>query len=73
MFLAYLSEMTVATPCVLRRLSMQQQIIDLYDSYTHGGMSRRIFLDRLAVLAGGTAAATPTPCPREIRASKRRL
>ena len=37
---------------------MQQKIIDLYDSYTHGGMSRRSFLDRLAMLAGGTAAAT---------------
>ena len=37
---------------------MQQKIIDLYDSYTHGGISRRTFLDRLTVLAGGTAAAT---------------
>ena len=25
---------------------MQQKIIDLYDSYTHGGLSRRTFLDR---------------------------
>jgi carboxymethylenebutenolidase len=37
---------------------MNQTIIDLYDQFTHGGMSRRRFLDRLAVLAGGTAAAT---------------
>jgi carboxymethylenebutenolidase len=37
---------------------MQQKIIDLYDSYTHGAMSRRTFIDRLAVLTGGTAAAT---------------
>lgn len=36
---------------------MDQKIIDLYDEYTHGGMSRRGFLDRLAQLAGGTAAA----------------
>lgn len=36
---------------------MNQKIIDLYDEYTHGGMSRRGFLDRLAQLAGGTAAA----------------
>jgi carboxymethylenebutenolidase len=36
---------------------MNQTIIDLYDQFTHGGMSRRRFLDRLAVLAGGTAAA----------------
>ncbi|HET6159970.1 MAG TPA: dienelactone hydrolase family protein [Dongiaceae bacterium] len=37
---------------------MEQRIIDLYDRYTHGGMSRRAFFDRLVVLAGGTAAAT---------------
>jgi carboxymethylenebutenolidase len=36
---------------------LDQKIIDLYDEYTHGGMSRRSFLDRLAQLAGGTAAA----------------
>ncbi|MEJ1158075.1 dienelactone hydrolase family protein [Prosthecomicrobium sp. N25] len=37
---------------------MDQKIIDLYDDFTHGGMNRRAFLDRLASLAGGTAAAT---------------
>ncbi len=37
---------------------MEQKIIDLYDSYTHGAMSRRNFIDRLAILVGGTAAAT---------------
>jgi carboxymethylenebutenolidase len=37
---------------------MDQKFIDLYDRYTHGGMSRRTFFDRLAALAGGTAAAT---------------
>jgi len=36
---------------------MDQKIIDLYDDYTHGGIGRRAFLDRLAQLAGGTAAA----------------
>jgi carboxymethylenebutenolidase len=36
---------------------MDQKIIDLYDEFTHGGMSRRSFLDRLAHLAGGAAAA----------------
>jgi len=38
-------------------MTVNQAIIDLYDRFTHGGMSRRRFLDRLAVLAGGTAAA----------------
>lgn len=36
---------------------MDQKIIDLYDEFVHGGTSRRAFLDRLAQLAGGTAAA----------------
>ena len=37
---------------------MDQRIINLYDDFTHGGMSRRDFMDRLARLAGSTAAAT---------------
>ncbi|HMK68952.1 MAG TPA: dienelactone hydrolase family protein [Stellaceae bacterium] len=37
---------------------MNQRLIDLFDRYTHGGMSRRAFLDRLTVLAGGVAAAS---------------
>ena len=37
---------------------MDQRFIDLFDRYTHGGMSRRAFLDRLSALAGGTAAAS---------------
>lgn len=37
---------------------MDQRIIDLYDTYTHGGMNRRAFLDRLAALAGSVAGAT---------------
>jgi carboxymethylenebutenolidase len=36
---------------------MDQRIIDLYDEFTHGTMGRRRFFDRLATLAGGTAAA----------------
>jgi carboxymethylenebutenolidase len=37
---------------------MEQKFIDLFDRYTHGGMSRRVFFDKLVMLAGGTAAAT---------------
>jgi len=37
---------------------MDQRIIELYDNFTHGGMNRRTFLDRLAALAGGAAAAS---------------
>ena len=36
---------------------MDQRIIDLYDRFTHGGMSRRAFLDRLTTMAGSSAAA----------------
>jgi len=36
---------------------MDQRIIDLYDQFTHGGMTRRAFLDRLTELAGSAAAA----------------
>jgi carboxymethylenebutenolidase len=37
---------------------MRQDIIDLYDDYTHERIGRRVFMDRLAALAGGTAAAS---------------
>jgi carboxymethylenebutenolidase len=36
---------------------LDQKIIDLYDEYTHGGMSRRSFMERLVQLVGGSAAA----------------
>jgi len=36
---------------------MDQRIVELYDSYTHGGMNRRGFLDRLTEVAGSSAAA----------------
>jgi len=37
---------------------MDQRIIELYDEYTHTPLGRRLFLTRLAKLAGGMAAAT---------------
>lgn len=36
---------------------MDQRIIDLYDSFTHGAIDRRDFIDRLAAVAGSSAAA----------------
>jgi carboxymethylenebutenolidase len=36
---------------------MDQRIVDLYDSFTHGGIDRRAFLDRLTEVAGSSAAA----------------
>src|SRR5262245_33105776 len=37
--------------------AMDQRIINLYDRFTRGGMTRRDFLDRLSELAGSAAAA----------------
>ncbi len=37
--------------------SMDQKIINLFDGFTHGGMSRREFMDKLATLVGSTSAA----------------
>lgn len=36
---------------------MDQKIITLYDEYTHSGLSRKDFIKKLALLAGGTAMA----------------
>jgi carboxymethylenebutenolidase len=36
---------------------MDQRIIDLYDSFTHGIINRRDFMDRLTAIAGSGAAA----------------
>ncbi|MES2881207.1 MAG: dienelactone hydrolase family protein [Bacteroidota bacterium] len=36
---------------------MDQEIINLYDEYTHAPLSRQIFLKRLGILAGSTTAA----------------
>lgn len=37
---------------------MDRKFIDLFDRFTHGAMPRRNFLERLTLLAGGTAAAS---------------
>jgi carboxymethylenebutenolidase len=36
---------------------MRQEIIDLYDEYTHKPLPRRVFMERLAALVGSAAAA----------------
>ena len=41
----------------IQKISMDQKIINLYDEYTHKPLSREEFFRRLAILAGGTAAA----------------
>ncbi len=39
-------------------MALDQRIIDLYDEYTHKPLPRRVFLERLGIMAGSTAAAT---------------
>jgi carboxymethylenebutenolidase len=36
---------------------MHQEAVDLYERYSHGSLDRREFLKKLAIVAGGTAAA----------------
>ena len=51
-------------PYSLSRLSrekepvMDQKYINLFDRFTHGGMNRRDFMEKLTMLAGSTTAAT---------------
>ena len=37
---------------------VDQQVVDLYDSFTHGVIDRRTFMERLTAIAGSAAAAT---------------
>jgi carboxymethylenebutenolidase len=39
-------------------MPLDQRIIDLYDEYTHRPLPRRVFLERLAIMAGSGGAAT---------------
>jgi carboxymethylenebutenolidase len=48
---------------------MRQEIIDLYDAYTHTPLERRVFLQQLAALAGGTTAAAALLPLLEARAA----
>lgn len=41
-----------------QKQTVDQKYISLFDRYTHGGMNRRDFLERLTLLAGSSAAAT---------------
>ncbi|MHB2169471.1 dienelactone hydrolase family protein [Alsobacter sp. R-9] len=38
-------------------MALEQRIIDLYDEYTHKPLARRVFLERLGLMAGSPAAA----------------
>jgi carboxymethylenebutenolidase len=42
----------------MRKTPVSRSVINLYDAYTHGALDRRTFMDRLARIAGGAAAAS---------------
>jgi carboxymethylenebutenolidase len=44
-------------PDMTRQIAITQEMIDLYDDYTHRTLNRRRFLEKLGCLAGGSAAA----------------
>ncbi|RDV04894.1 dienelactone hydrolase family protein [Undibacter mobilis] len=41
----------------MKQHSAEQRVVDLYDSFTHGLIDRRTFMDRLTAVAGSAAAA----------------
>ena len=41
----------------MSHVRIPQAAIDLYDRFTHGGLNRRAFIDRLAAITGSTGAA----------------
>lgn len=38
-------------------MALDRRIVELYDEYTHGPLDRRVFMNRLILVAGSTAAA----------------
>jgi carboxymethylenebutenolidase len=44
-------------PAGVTQLEIDQRVFDLYDEYCHGGIDRREFLKRAALIAGGLAMA----------------
>ena len=45
------------TAPVLTQQEIDQRVLDLYDEYCHGGIDRREFLQRAALITGGLAMA----------------
>ena len=54
-------------------MALEQRIVDLYDEYTHRPLPRRVFLERLALLAGSSGAATAALSALEPNAAQAAL
>jgi len=52
-----MDQQQIVRVCNLKNIDMKQEIIDLYDDYTHLPLSRSEFLRRLIILTGGVTAA----------------
>ena len=50
------------------QLQIDQRVFDLYDEYCHGGIERREFLARSAVLVAGGLAMAQALLPRYAQA-----
>ncbi len=51
---------------------MDQEVIDLYDEYTHRPLPRRAFMERLVAMVGSVAAANAALALLEPDAAVRR-
>jgi carboxymethylenebutenolidase len=61
----------IIAPAALRpitQIEIDQRIFDLYDEYCHGGMDRREFLQRAAVITAGGLAMAQALLPRYAQA-----
>ncbi len=63
-----MTQAITADPRPLTQIEIDQRVFDLYDEYCHGGMDRRAFLARAAVVVVGGLAMAQALLPRYAQA-----
>lgn len=63
-----MTQAITADPQPLTQVEIDQRVFDLYDEYCHGGMDRRAFLARAAVVVVGGLAMAQALLPRYAQA-----
>lgn len=63
-----MTQAITADPQPLTQMEIDQRVFDLYDEYCHGGMDRRAFLARAAVVVVGGLAMAQALLPRYAQA-----
>ena len=63
-----MTQAIIADPRPLTQIEIDQRVFDLYDEYCHGGMDRRSFLARAAVVVVGGLAMAQALLPRYAQA-----